>query len=286
MIEETKTTANLSTDTPAEDTGNDNTVSTEERDLGKASQRVGRDKYQQEVDQILAKHAAQKKGETVEDETLREGESWDSVYNNAPPEVQRAMASLRADYTRKTQELAAQRKQVKESAEQVRLQQLALQDNAAYKAIQQAAQADAGEFDPYDTASFERYVDKMVAQRLQAVLAPMAEQQMKNQAQSKIQSFMAEHPELQTDEALRSEVKEVLLSNQSYSLQDAYWIVQGRRSHQSSERAQLEQMAFKSAAKRAGLQVGIGQNKGTTIPKGAASMKANELYEHLLRQKK
>lgn len=282
--ETTTTTANLSTTT--EDTGTNVPVSEETTDLSNASRNVGKDKYQQEVDAILARHDAKKKGEQVERETLREGESWDDIYNRSSPEVQRAMSSLRSDYTRKTQELAEQRKAVVEAQENIRLQQMALQDNSAYRALQQIAETDAGEFDPYDTASFERYVEKMVAQRLQAVLAPMAEQQMKDAAQSKVTSFMNEHPDLQNDQSIRAEVKQVLLSNENYTLQDAYWIVKGRQAHQSSERAQLQSMAFKNAAKQAGIKVGIGQNKGTTVPKGATKMKAADLYEHLLRQKK
>ena len=44
--------------------------------------------------------------------------------------------------------------------------------------------------------------------------------------------------------------------------------------------------AFKQAAKASGLKVGMGQNKGMTVPSGAGKMKAADLYQHLLKQKK
>ena len=161
-----------------------------------------------------------------------------------------------------------------------------LEDNAAYKAIQEAAQAETGEFDPYDTQSFERYVNRIVAERLQSVLQPMAEQQMQAQAKAKVQSFMTQHPELQTDELFKGEVRKTLLANENLTLQDAYWIVKGQQSHQTAERQQMQQLAFQQAAQAAGLKVGIGQHKGITVPKNSDKMSASDLYNHLLKQKK
>ena len=246
-----------------------------------------KDDYDKQVDALLAKYEAEKNGEPApEPEGLREGESWDKLFDEADPQSQRAMQQLRADYTRKTQELASQRKELEEQRTQLEAMKTSLEDNAAYKAIKEAAEADAGDFDPYDTESFQRYVNKIVAEKLQAVLQPMAEQQMKHQAQAKIQNFMAEHPELQTDQELRAEVRKTLESNESLSLQDAYWIVRGRRSHSVSEREQMQELAFRKAAKASGLKVGVGQNKGMTVPTGATKMKAADLYQHLLKQKK
>lgn len=282
MSEETGTTANLSTETPTE-TAEPTPVVQE----GKPSIDNYKDDYDRRVDALLSEYEAQKNGTPPPPkEGLREGESWDSLFDQADENSQRAMQQLRADYTRKTQELAQQRKELAQQREQLEALQSNLQDNAAFKAIQEAAQADAGEFDPFDNESFQRYINKMVAEKLQAVLQPMAEQQMRHQAQTKIQSFMSQHPDLQTDDSLRTEVRQTLESNESLSLQDAYWIVRGRRSHETAERSQLQQLAFNKAAKASGLKVGIGQNKGMTVPKGATSMRAHDLYAHLLKQKK
>jgi hypothetical protein len=114
----------------------------------------------------------------------------------------------------------------------------------------------------------------------------MAEQQMKATAQTKVQAFMDQHPDLQTDEALKTEVRQTLLDNESLSLQDAYWIVKGRRSHSVSEKEAMQKQAFKTAAKASGLKVGVGQNKGLTVPKGSSKMRAADLYQHLLKQQK
>ena len=114
----------------------------------------------------------------------------------------------------------------------------------------------------------------------------MAEQQMQAQAKAKVQNFMSQHPELQTDEMFKGEVRKTLLDNENLTLQDAYWIVKGRQSHQTAERQQMQQLAFQQAAQAAGMKVGVGQNKGITVPKGSDKMSASDLYNHLLKQKK
>jgi aspartate aminotransferase-like enzyme len=109
---------------------------------------------------------------------------------------------------------------------------------------------------------------------------------MQAQAKAKVQSFMSQHPELQTDEMFKGEVRKTLLANENLTLQDAYWIVKGQQSHQTAERHQMQQLAFQQAAQAAGLKVGAGQHKGITIPKNSDKMSASDLYNHLLKQKK
>lgn len=281
MSEENTTT--IEADTTSEDTAQ---VS-EPIEEGKPSLDNYKDDYDKRVDALLSRHNAEKNGEPAPTpEGLRDGESWDTLYEQADENSQRAMQQLRADYTRKTQELSSKRKELQEQAQHIEAMKMSLENNEAYKAIQKVAEEDAGEFDPYDTDSFQRYVNKVVAEKLQSVLQPMAEQQMKASAQAKVKGFMAEHTDLQTDDVLKAEVRQTLLDNESLSLQDAYWIVKGRRSHSASERSQMQQLAFQKAAKASGLKIGVGQNKGTTVPKGATSMKAADLYQHLLKQQK
>ena len=280
MSEENTT---IESDTPPEDT----VQVSEPQEESRPSLDNYKDDYDKRIDALLSKHNAEKNNEPAPTpEGLREGESWDTLYDQADENSQRAMQQLRADYTRKTQELAEQRKDLQSQSQHIESMKLSLEDNAAYKAIQEASKADTGEFDPYDTESFQKYVNKIVAERLESVLQPMAEQQMKASAKAKVQGFMSQHSDLQTDELLKAEVRQTLIGNESLSLQDAYWIVKGRRSHSVSERNQMQQLAFQKAAKASGLKIGVGQNKGTTIPKGATSMKAADLYQHLLKQQK
>ena len=190
------------------------------------------DEYEQRIESLLEAHQKRQSNTDVEpeeakEETLREGESWQSVLEGAPEDVQRAMASLRADYTRKTQDLAQQRKELAR-------QQKALTDSDAYKAITELAHGDDVQFDPFDPQSFNAYVNKVVAERLSSILEPMRQEQLQFQAQSKLEAFMVQHPELKTDQAFRKEVHQTLTDNEHLDLEAAYWIVQGRRAKATS----------------------------------------------------
>lgn len=237
------------------------------------------DDYEQRIESLLSNHENSKKTQVEEEKTaesLREGESWQSVLENAPENVQRAMASLRADYTRKTQALATERKEVAR-------QQQALTDSEAYQKIQEMATADA-ELDPFEPESFNNYINKVVAERLSSILEPMRQEQMQFQAQTKLESFMQEHPELKTDKEIRKEVHSTLSDNEHLDLEAAYWIVQGRRAKAQQKKQQAQITRTKKAARSAGLTVGSGRKSGPTIPKDDR-MGAWDIYEHLLQQK-
>lgn len=245
------------------------------------------DEYQKQVDTLLAAHEAKEEGkEPPPPEKLRDGESWDAIYKSSTPEVQRAMSSLRADYTKKTQELAAQRKEM--AAERTKLEQLQrnLTESDAFKAIKEAASADTGEFDPYDPKSFSRYVEKAVAERMQQVLQPMYEEQMKAQSRQKLNVFMDKHPELRTDKALRAEVKELLVKNETMSLENAYWIIRGKKSSESQLQMAVRKENQKKAARAAGLKIGSGKKTGQTAPPTSSKMSASEIYSYLASQHK
>jgi len=253
------------------------------------------DEYQQRVESLLKHHekksehkqgqwdkAAEQQERSYENMSLEEGESWDSIYNSMPESVQRAMGSLRGDYTRKMQGLSKQRRDLEDL-------QATLTTSDAYKALQVAAQqaAVAGEeFDPFDPKSFQSYVDRIVTQQLQQVLQPLAEQQQKTASTRKLNDFMDQHPELRTDENIRSAVRDMLVANESLNLQQAYWIIKGQQSkHQQQQQIQQEQQK-KEINRQVAARIGNGRKNGMTVPPNAKDMSGADLYEYLLAQKK
>jgi len=241
------------------------------------------DEYEQRIESLLNAHEQRKNKKTQDEEeaakaeTLREGESWQSVLESAPDDVQRAMASLRADYTRKTQELAQQRKELAR-------QQKALTESEAYQKITELANSDNVEFDPFDPQSFNAYVNKVVAERLSSILEPMRQEQMQFQAQSKLEAFMTEHPELKTDQEFRKEVHQTLQANEHLDLEAAYWMVHGRRAKAAEAIQTQREQRTKKAARAAGLAVGSGRKSGVTMPRDT-KMNAWDIYNHILQQK-
>ena len=253
------------------------------------------DEYQQRVEQLLDNHekkqehdrkaselAQEDQERQYENATLEEGESGDSIYSSVPENVQRAMASLRADYTRKTQELARQRRKVEDL-------QANLTNSDAFKALQEqasAAAAEGEEFDPFDPKSFQSYVDRKVAQQLQSVLQPMYEEQMKVQSRRKVDDFMDDHPELRTDDGLRRQVYDLLKESEQMTLEQGYWIVKGKMAQQNQIREQQQAQKKREMSRQAAARIGNGRKSGVTAPSETAQMSAGDIYNYLLAQKK
>tara|TARA_R100001594_G_scaffold6004_2_gene17672 strand:+ start:7968 stop:8849 length:882 start_codon:yes stop_codon:yes gene_type:complete len=253
------------------------------------------DEYQQRVEDILNHHekmrehqqqqqeeVEEKKVRSYEDVTLNEGESFDAIYDAQPPEVQRLLGSLRGDYTRKMQALSQERRKLEDL-------QNNLTSSEAFKALQaqaQAAAAQGQEFDPFDNKSMETYINNMVAAKLQAVLEPMYQEQMKAQSSRKVEDFMNEHPELKTDEELRTEVYEVLQANEHLDLAQGYWIVKGKRAKQLAQLEKQQQQQKREINRQVASRIGNGKKAGATAPPNASEMSGADIYQYLLAQKK
>ena len=253
------------------------------------------DEYQQRVEDILNHHeklkeqkqqqqedVEEKKVRDYENISLNEGESFDAIYDAQPPEVQRLLGSLRGDYTRKMQALSQERRKLEDL-------QNNLTNSEAFKALQAQAKAaaEAGqEFDPFDNKSMESYINNMVASKLQAVLEPMYQEQMKAQSNRKVETFMNDHPELRTDEALRTEVYEVLKANEHLDLAQGYWIVKGKRAKELAETQKKQQQQKKEINRQVASRIGNGKKAGVTTPPNASEMSGVDLYQYFLAQKK
>lgn len=244
------------------------------------------DEYEQKIEKLIRSHEQEKERATEteaqqeerKEETLREGESWDSVFKDQPEDVQRAMQSLRADYTRKTQDISKQRKELE-------AQQRILLDSDVVKNLQEVAQEEGEEFDPFNPDSFNKYVNKVVAEKLQTLLAPMKEAQQKASAKAKVDTFMETHPELKTNQELRGDVKKLLIENESLNLESAYWIVKGKRSAAQKVVHTHEEKTTRDRRKQMSSLVTSGARRSaSTMPTNIREMGAWEIYESLKNQ--
>jgi len=159
------------------------------------------------VDQVEASEA-----EAPEAVEGRAALSWDEAVRRVPPDIANLMRSMQGDYTRKTQELAAQRKDVLRERE-------ALQRGASK--IQ--APEELGEFDPFNESSVSARIEAEVARRLQDMLAPMQQEYELMAAEDAYQGFLSKHPDFESDSTLRAEVQKALETSPSLDLETAYY---------------------------------------------------------------
>lgn len=199
------------------------------------------------------------------------GLSWDQALAEAPSHIQTLMKNMRADYTRKTQEVSQERRAL--SAERD-----ALLKSGTLEKLRAKANEDIGEFNPYDDASVSSKIEQEVARRLAEALAPLEKEHQQAKAKQEYHGFLDKNPDLKTDPDVRKEVFEVLKKNPNIDLESAYYAVKGKRSVSVEAQREARRYAEKEAARSAALTAtGSGKRAGapTLDASTVASTKAN-----------
>lgn len=193
------------------------------------------------------------------------GINYKQVVSELPEEAQKLVANLRADYQRKTSNLSEQRKAMEATRAELEAQRRALLESDFYRDVNEAADKELGEFNPYDDKSFEERIQKEVAQRMKSMLEPMRQQHQLQQQKIRLQQFKSEHPDI---DDIKTDVAKVLMDNKHMNLEQAYWQVKGRKLSEKMKTQEAELSSYKKVAREAGLKVG-GASRGRTngIPK-------------------
>ena len=226
-----------------------------------------------EVEAVEAKETARKAGLSWDD-SIRE-------LQDGSPHLAELAKKMRADYTRKTQELSADKKSLQ-------VEKRALLDSGAMKGLREKAEAEVGELNPFDEASISARIEREVARRLHEALEPIEREHKNAVARQKYDGFMEKHPDLQNDPGVRKEVFEALKANPGLDLQSAYYATKGRRaSSLETQRAATKKAEQKAARAAALTATGQGRRVGTpTISKvDAKDMNAWQIYQTLKKQR-
>ena len=198
------------------------------------------------------------------------GIDFNRVINDLPDDAKKMLSNIRSDYTRKTQELAAQRKEL-ESMRQTLL------DSQVNENVQKLAAEENVALDPYDTESFEKRIEQEVARRLNDMLQPMREEQEVIKKRAQLDRFKQEHPDLMD---YKLEVAKLLKSNENLSLEDAYHIAKGRAVSDENAKLKAELQQRQTRMREVGLKLGNGTVRGNKkVPKHLK--KAHEIYAWL-----
>jgi hypothetical protein len=207
---------------------------------------------------------------------LPEGDFRGIDYNRTISELsddgKKILANLRSDYTRKTQEIARQSKELEG-------QRQALLESDAYRNIQAKATEAPVDADPFDPQAFNQRIEQEVAKRLADVLKPMQTEWESQQRRNKLAQFKSENPDLET---YKTEIVEVLKTNENLNLEQAYYLVKGKTQTQKLRQAEQELTAYKTAAKDYGLKVSVGSvNSGPLKPPTSVKRDAYSVYRWL-----
>jgi len=205
------------------------------------------------------------------------GINWNETLSGLPDDVQKLIGNLRTDYTRKTQELAEQRRNLENERK-------ALLNSDFARGLEEQASRDIGEFDPFSNESVQAKIEQEVARRMQQMIEPLRTEYELHQRQQALQSFKDQHPDLTN---YKTEIAELLMTDKSLSLERAYYIVKGKAKTEEAHRAQEELQSYKQAAREYGLKVGGGRKPTLQdkIPDHVKKQGAYEVYKWVSAQK-
>jgi hypothetical protein len=142
-----------------------------------------------------------------------------------PEDVKKHVANIRADYTRKTQELA----RAKQEIEQQRLQMDTYRDKVFSSDVFRGLEEITGkEVDLYSPEGLQEAIEIAAARKLQELYRPLQEQVEQEKAQAKVQSFIAQNPDVKSDPDIKSNVAKLLQEREDLTIEDAYYIAKAK----------------------------------------------------------
>ena len=174
---------------------------------------------------------------------------------NVPSDVRKHIANIRSSYTRKTQELAEQKKALEEQSRTLKQQLLTTQElNLNNPMLEQmrgiASQTD--ELDLYTEEGIQAAIQREAAKMVEKMLAP-AQEQMRFELEVKrremaLQDFKSQHPDLLSQE-IKLPVAQLLMERPELKLEDAYYIVKAKVEATKAQQIQQEAAAVRSSRK-------------------------------------
>ncbi len=205
------------------------------------------------------------------------GLNYSKVYDSLPEDAKKLVANLRADYTKKTQTIAEQRKQLEADRK-------ALLESGFYDKVKEQSESFTGELDPFNPSTIEAKIQAEVAKRMREMMEPLRQEAELNKRQIALENFKKENPDLAQ---YKTDIAKLLMTDKNLTLEKAYWIVKGQKTTELSRKTEAELAEYKKAARDYGLKVG-GANRGkaSDIPDHVKQRGAVAIYEWVAAQKK
>lgn len=199
----------------------------------------------------------------------------DQWLQHVPEDMRKHLANVRADYTRKTQQLADQRKalEVKE-AELLQQQQRLMQGPLA----EQLKNIDTEtKHDLFDADGMKAEIERQAKLLLKQMMEPAQKELEVKERRMQLQKFAQENPEL-NDPAYRPEIMELLKTRPELKVEDALMIVKGKKQTEAAMNERAALAANKKAKADVLRHSATGSTQTPTGPKKFAN--AVEAYEY------
>lgn len=208
--------------------------------------------------------------ETFDDDPIMQGTHklgvpYEEVLRHIPENGRKVIQNLRSSYTQKTQEIAGLRKQLEaERADLLRQQELLTRSDWK-KGIDDKANSEE-KYDIWDTEGRQKEIERQAAKMMQEMLSPLQEEVQVKQRSLELQQFKNDHPDLREH---RLDIARLLNDREDLSLEDAYWLVKGRKSQEAVAAAAADKKARRDQGREGLYKTSNGRSvstKGMTKP--------------------
>ncbi len=196
------------------------------------------------------------------------GVDFAAVIDALPPDARKLVANLRADYTRKTSEISARKKELEQ-------RESALLSPTTSEALAALAKVPEG-LDLYSPDGLEQYIAAKTAEQLQKALEPAREQQQLAVRKQQLESFAAQHTDFDTH---KPAIVELIKAGTVSNAEDGYWLIRGRLSANQAATQAAELEAYKVAARAAGMKVSTGSSTQNSKPEFRTALEALAWHE-------
>lgn len=236
----------------------------------------------QKLIQMMEQDAELQKDESLNGDEVFKGIKYKETLMGLDDDAKKLLSNMRSDYTRKSQDLSEQRKQLEAQANELEAQRKAMLESGYLEKLAEKANQDV-EINPWDEKSIEGRIEQEVAKRLEELMRPMQTEYAVQQREIQLRQFKAEHPDL---ENYKHEIVDTLKENEGMRLEQAYWLVKGQKLDAEMKTQARELSQYKSAAREAGLKVGgLSRRRSTGIPDNVKTGSAYDIYKFLANQK-
>jgi len=160
------------------------------------------------------------------------------------PDAYKHARNMRADYTRKTQALAAQRKEIEAQADLLKQQELRIQQMMS--ALTGSDPDDLPEYDPFQPESVIAHTRQRIYEEH---IKPLQQQAAEEQARLDLAKVQREHPDIFDEPEVKAELVAFLKERPTYKLTDGIEVIRARLAQREAQ-AQAERRAAQRTASR------------------------------------
>lgn len=200
------------------------------------------------------------------------------IMKHMTPEGRKLLQNFRADYTRKTQELAKQKKEIQAQIEAIQNQNKLLLNEELHNSISETLKKPVDNLDPWDPEDQKALIERAAAEKFNQMLEPLRKNFEQQQKEVAWQKFLQEAPDF---DEVKADVAQVLKERPHFTTKDAYQLVKAQKLQQQIEEDNLRKLG-EAQERVSGLSRVSGGKKGgyNNEPQFASAWDAYQYYKN------